>query len=222
MNQYIEHTNLSPTLTAEGVEKLVEEALLEQFAGLCLPPYWVKKARRDLGTATATRLVTVVGFPLGYQRTQAKVRETELALADGADDIDVVMNLSAFKTGVHTWVKGELAQLAQLCHQANALLKVILETAYLDEAEIERACALAQDAGADYVKTSTGFAPAGATVAHVALMRRSVSASVGVKASGGIKTLAQAQAMVAAGADRLGTSSGMHIMAEHRLYTIQQ
>jgi deoxyribose-phosphate aldolase len=212
IHQYIEHTLLSPLATSDQVEQLVAEAVAHRFVGVCVPAYWAKKARRDLGQS-ATKLVVPVGFPLGYHRSEVKVRETELALADGADEIDVVMNLSAFKTGVMAWVKGELAQLAKLCHEKEALLKVILETAYLDDEEIVRACKLSEDAGADFVKTSTGFAPAGATVPHVRLMRASVGAGVGVKASGGIKTLAQALALVEAGADRLGTSAGLAIMA---------
>lgn len=213
LHSYIEHTMLSPLITAADVERLAEEALHHQFAGLCVPAYWAKKARRDLGSSSV-KLVVPVGFPLGYQRSEVKLRETEIALADGADEIDVVMNLSAFKTGVMAWVKGELAQLAKCCHEKNALLKVILETAYLSDEEIIRACKLSQDAGADFVKTSTGFAPAGATVAHIRLMRASVGPEVGIKASGGIKTLAQAQAMIEAGADRIGTSSGLAMMYE--------
>ncbi|MCU0451120.1 MAG: deoxyribose-phosphate aldolase [Bernardetiaceae bacterium] len=223
VSQYIEHTNLSPLLVADQVEQLATEAAQHRLAGVCVPPYWVKKARRDLDQALAqvagpapTRLVTVIGFPLGYQRSEVKLREAEIALADGADDLDVVMNLSAFKTGVMAWVKGELAQLAKLCHQQERWLKVILETAYLSEAEIERACQLACDAGADFVKTSTGFAPAGATEAHVRLLRACVGTRAGVKASGGIKTLAQARALVAAGADRLGTSSALAILQEEK------
>jgi deoxyribose-phosphate aldolase len=210
---YLEHTLLSPVATSDQMEQLVADAMAHQFVGVCVPAYWAKKARRDLGQS-ATKLVVPVGFPLGYQRSEVKLRETEIALADGADEIDVVMNLSAFKTGVMAWVKGELAQLAKLCHEKNALLKVILETAYLSDEEIVRACKLSEDAGADFVKTSTGFAPAGATVAHVGLMRASVGASVGIKASGGIKTLAQAVALIRAGADRIGTSAGVAIMGE--------
>ncbi len=142
------------------------------------------------------------------------MKEVEIALKDGADEIDVVMNLSAFKTGVMMWVKGELAQFAKTCHEADALLKVIIETAYLSDDEIIRASKLSADAGADFVKTSTGFAPSGANVAHIQLIRKSVPMEVGIKASGGIKTFAQAMMMIEAGADRIGTSSAPQILKE--------
>lgn len=210
---FLEHTNLSPCLTADDVEKLTAEAVLHQFVGVCVPPYWVKKAKRDLASAKVA-LVTVAGFPLGYQRSETKIREFEVALNDGADEIDVVMNLSAFKTGVMAWVKGELAQMARLAHEKSALLKVIIETAYLSDSEIVTACRICQDAGADFIKTSTGFAPAGATSAHIRLIRQTVGTTVGIKASAGIKTLAQAQEMIDAGADRIGTSAAIAILNE--------
>ncbi len=211
INQYLEHTKLSPVFTSDDCEQLVSEAIDYQFVGVCIPPYWVKKARRDLGKST-TKLVTVIGFPLGYQRSEVKMRELEIALSDGADELDVVMNLSAFKTGVMTWVKGELAQFAKACHQADSLLKVIIETAYLSENEIIRACKLSADAGADFVKTSTGFAHEGATVKNIKLMRANLPQEVGIKASGGIKNLQQCTDLIAAGADRIGTSSAIQIV----------
>lgn len=211
LNFYIEHTKLNPTLTDKDCEILVNEAIQHQFVGVCVPPYWVKKVQRDLGSS-GVQLVTVIGFPLGYNRTEVKLKEAEIALHDGANELDMVLNISAFKTGVTTWVKPEIAQLAKLCHEANAMLKVILETAYLSDDEIVKACRLCQDAGADFVKTSTGFASAGATVEHIRLMRQTVGSQMGVKASGGIKTTEQALAMIAAGADRIGTSSGVAIL----------
>lgn len=213
INQYLEHTKLSPILSSDDCEQLVNETIEYQFVGVCVPPYWVKKARRDLGKSTC-KLVTVIGFPLGYQRSEVKMRELEIALSDGADELDVVMNISAFKTGVMTWVKGELAQFAKICHQADSLLKVIIETAYLSENEIIRACKLSADAGADFVKTSTGFAPEGATVKNIELMRANLPQEVGIKASGGIKNLQQCTDLIAAGADRIGTSSAILIMQE--------
>ena len=217
INQYLEHTKLSPTFDSNDCEQLVNEAIELQCIGVCVPPYWVKKARRDLGKST-TRLVTVVGFPLGYQRSEVKMRELEIALKDGADEIDVVMNISAFKTGVMMWVKGELAQFAKTTHEANALLKVIIETAYLSETDIIKAAKLSADAGADFVKTSTGFAPTGAKVEHIKLLRENLPSEVGIKASGGIKTYVQAKEMVIAGADRIGTSSAITIIKEADIY----
>lgn len=213
INQYLEHTKLSPIFTSDDCEQLINEAINYQFVGVCIPPYWIKKARRDLDKSTC-KLVTVIGFPLGYQRSEVKMRELEIALADGVDELDVVMNISAFKTGVMTWVKGELAQFAKACHQADSLLKVIIETAYLSEDEIIRACKLSADAGADFVKTSTGFTHEGATVQNIKLIRANLPQEVGIKASGGIKNLKQCADLIAAGADRIGTSSAIQIVQE--------
>lgn len=211
LNQHIEHTLLSPLADSNAYEQLVQEAIQYRFLGVCVPPYWVKKVRRDIGTHPV-KLITVVGFPLGYNRSEVKLRETEIALADGADEIDMVMNLSAFKTGVISWVKSEIAQLAKICHESHALLKVILETCYLSDEEIIRACKIAQDAGADFVKTSTGFGSSGATEHVVRLMRETVGEYTGVKASGGIRTKGQALAMIVAGADRIGSSAGAALL----------
>lgn len=212
VNRFIEHTNLKPTLTDRDVDKLVAQAIEHQFVGLCLPPFWIKKAKRDLKNQDI-QLVTVVGFPLGYQMTETKINEIEVALGNGADELDIVMNLSAFKSGM-PWVKIELAKCAKVIHEAHKIMKVIIETAYLTDQEVIQACNLCKDAGADFVKTSTGFAPQGATVSHVQLMRQTLPSQVGIKASGGIKTYEDAIALIDAGADRLGTSSGIAIMTE--------
>ncbi len=209
---YLEQTDLRPTITGRELENMLQKAIDYPLAGVCIPPYWVKKVARDLKT-TPLEIITVIGFPLGYQMTQVKVHEVETALKDGATELDVVMNISALKNGVNIWIKGELAQLAQEIHQANALMKVILETAYLSSEEIVTACQICEDAGADFVKTSTGFASKGATLENVQLMRKSVSANVGVKAAGGIRNLTQVQEFIQAGADRIGTSAGFTILA---------
>ncbi|MCS6822209.1 MAG: deoxyribose-phosphate aldolase [Microscillaceae bacterium] len=209
LNEYIEHTNLSPTITANDVEKLIAEAKEYNFLGICVPPYWVRKARRDIGNL---RLVTVVGFPLGYHRSEVKMKEIESAIYEGANEIDVVINVSAIKTQGWEWIKPEIAQFAEYCHKNEVLLKVILETAYLTDQEIVQACQICSDAGTDFVKTSTGFAPEGAKVEHIRLIRQSIPSHVGIKASGGIRTKAQALAMIEAGAERIGTSSGVKIM----------
>ncbi len=214
INQYLEHTKLTPIFTSDDCEQLVIEAIRYQFAGVCVPPYWVKKARRDLGSSTV-KLVTVIGFPLGYQHSEVKMREMEIAITEGADELDVVMNLSAFKTGMMTWVKGELAQFAKVCHQNDRLLKVIIETAYLSDNEIIKASKISADAGADFVKTSTGFAPEGARVDNIKLMRANLPKEVGIKASGGIKNLGQAVILIEAGANRIGTSSAVQMMNEY-------
>jgi deoxyribose-phosphate aldolase len=208
--RYIEHTNLSPTLSIQSIDQLVEEARQYNFLGVCVPPFWVKRAQREIGKDKIL-LITVAGFPLGYSMTETKLDEIKRAIDNGADEIDVVWNISSFKTGI-PWTKIEIAKCSKLAHDHQKVLKVIIETAYLSDAEIAEACKLCADAGADFVKTSTGFAPAGAKVDHIRLMRQSVPPEVGIKASGGIKTLDQALQLIEAGADRLGTSSGISIV----------
>lgn len=203
---YIEQTNLSPTLTANAVDDLVREACAFGFLGVCVPPFWVKRAQREIGN-DPIKLVTVAGFPLGYSLTETKLDEIKRTIDHGADEIDVVWNISSFKSGL-PWTKIEIAKCAKLVHDHQKLLKVIIETAYLTNEEITEASKLCADAGADFVKTSTGFAPTGAKAEHIALMRKAVPDSVGIKASGGIKTYEQAVQLIEAGANRIGTSSG--------------
>lgn len=210
IQRFIEQTVLKPQTVDSDIEKLVADAKKYGFIGICVPPFWVKKAKREIGDAPI-QLVTVVGFPLGYQMTETKVFETELAIKDGADEIDVVWSITAFKAGMN-WPKIELAKLAQVCHEHERILKVIIETAYLSDEEIIQACKICAEAGVDYVKTSTGFAPEGAKEHHISLMRANLPSSVGIKASGGIKTYEQAVQLIKAGADRIGTSSGVDIV----------
>lgn len=209
--RYIEHTNLSPTLTIQDIDKLVAEAKQHHFLGVCVPPFWVKRAKREIGDSKIL-LITVAGFPLGYSMTETKLEEIKSAIDNGADEVDVVWNISSFKSG-NPWTKIEIAKCSKLVHGYQKALKVIIETAYLSEDEIVEACKICVDAGADFVKTSTGFAPSGAKVEHIQLMKRSVPVGVGIKASGGIKTKEQAIQLIEAGADRLGTSSGIAIVA---------
>jgi deoxyribose-phosphate aldolase len=212
IQSYIEHTNLNPQITGDDVEILIKEALEYHFLGICVPPFWVKKARRDLGKSSL-KLVTVAGFPLGYQMTQAKLKEMELAIEDGADELDLVWHISAFKAQM-IWPKIELAKASHLAHEAEKILKVIIETAYLTNDEIRTATLMCRDAGVDFVKTSTGFAPSGARIEDVRLMRDILPDEVGIKASGGIKTYEQAYEFIKAGASRLGTSSGIEIIRQ--------
>lgn len=213
INRYIEHTALKPIMVGKDVDQLIKEAKEFGFIGVCVPPFWVKKAARELGDADI-QLVTVIGFPLGYNQTETKEFEIKKAIEQGANELDIVMNISAFKDEM-PWVKVELAKCAHIIHEAGCLMKVIIETAYLSDVEIVRATKLCSEAGTDFVKTSTGFAGAGAKVEHIELMRKAAPSNVGIKASGGIKSLADAEAMIAAGADRLGTSSGVQIMMEY-------
>lgn len=207
---YIEHTNLNPIVTISEIDRLVAEATQFKFFGVCVPPFWVKRARREIGKGRII-LVTVAGFPLGYNMTETKLDEIARAIDNGADEIDVVWNLSSFRTGL-PWTKIEIAKCSKLVHDHQKLLKVIIETSYLSEPEIVQACRLCADAGADFVKTSTGFASAGASVEHIALMKKTLPPQVGIKASGGIKTLQRAEALIHAGAHRIGTSSGVSIV----------
>lgn len=209
IHRYIEHTNLKPTLTHIDVEQLINEAKEHQLLGVCVPPFWVKKAKRDIGEENI-QLVTVVGFPLGYQMTETKLSEMQKAIEDGADELDMVLNISALKAQMN-WPKIEVAKCSKLAHEHYKLLKVIIETAYLTEKELELACRWCADAGVDFVKTSTGFAPEGAKVEDIRKMRALLPSNVGIKASGGIKTYEQAIALINAGADRIGTSSGVDI-----------
>ncbi|WP_215226656.1 deoxyribose-phosphate aldolase [Echinicola shivajiensis] len=212
IKRYIEHTLLSPTLTDRHINQLILQAREYHFHGVCVPPFWVKKVKRELEDLNM-QVVTVVGFPLGYQMTETKVFETERAIKDGADEIDVVWSLSAFKSGMN-WPKIELAKLSTLCHDHGKVLKVIIETGYLSQQEIIEACKIGSDAGVDFIKTSSGYAESGARKEDIQLMRRILPSNVGIKASGGIKTYEQAKTMIEAGADRIGTSSGMEILKE--------
>jgi deoxyribose-phosphate aldolase len=206
---YIESTDLRTVVTGKEIDALVHQAIDYGFLGVCVPPFWVKRASREIGQHPL-RLVTVVGFPLGYQMTETKVEETKLAIRDGAHELDVVINISAIKDGI-PWPKIELARLSKLIHESGCLMKVIIECPLLTDAEMEAATKLCVDAGADFVKTSTGTTGVAVDPGTVAKLRRWAPAAVGIKASGGIKTYEQAVALIQAGADRLGTSSGVKI-----------
>jgi deoxyribose-phosphate aldolase len=212
LNRFIEHTALKPTLTDKDIDNLVEEAIEYEFLGVCVPTFWVRKTSREV-KSHKIQLVTVIGFPLGYQMTENKLDEIKLAINNGANELDIVMNISAFKSGM-SWAKTELAKCAQHIHDNDCLMKVIIETAYLSDEEIVAASLMCQDAGTDFVKTSTGFGPSGARAEHIKLIRSTINSNIGVKASGGIRDLKSAIAMIEAGADRLGVSAGAQIMQE--------
>jgi deoxyribose-phosphate aldolase len=209
----IDHTLLRPDCTAADIEQLCQEARQQDFASACVPPCYVPLAAREL-SGSGVAVCTVIGFPLGYNSPRVKFREAEIALAEGATELDLVLNVSLLKSGNLDAVKAEVEDLADLVDVHDALLKVIIETALLTDAEIEVAARLCAEAGAHFVKTSTGFASRGASVADVELLRRVLPPSVRIKASGGIRTRALALALLAAGADRLGTSNSLVIMQE--------
>ena len=210
LNRYLESTLLKPTVTEREIELLIADAIAEQFIGICVPPFWVKKVKREIGEEDV-QVVTVIGFPFGYELTVTKLAEAHAAIEGGADELDVVWSQTAFHSGM-SWPKIELAQLANVCHASEKILKVIIETAYLSPSQIQEACMICQDAGADFVKTSTGYAPYGARVEDISLMREVLPSTVGIKASGGIKSLELAMALIQAGADRLRTSAAKTLM----------
>jgi deoxyribose-phosphate aldolase len=219
INRLIDHTLLKPEATTQQIKQLCAEAIQYNFASVCLNPTHVKLAAQLLENSEVD-VCTVVGFPLGATLSQVKVFETEQALNDGATEIDMVINIGALKQGNNDLVEQDIAGVVKAAHSRKAICKVIIETALLTDEEKVRACQLAKKAGADFVKTSTGFSGGGATggggatVEDVALMRQTVGPDIGVKAAGGIKTLADAQNMIAAGATRLGASAGVKIVQE--------
>ncbi|MBX0291158.1 deoxyribose-phosphate aldolase [Hymenobacter sp. HSC-4F20] len=209
----IDHTLLKPDATPEQIAQLCQEAATHHFASVCVPPCYVRFAAEQL-QGTGVPVCTVIGFPLGYSLAKVKFFEAHQALADGATELDMVINVGALKAGRLEEVEEEIGQLAELCHLRGAILKVIIETALLTEEEIVTACRLCVEAGADFVKTSTGFANRGASVADIMLMRQSLPGGVRIKASGGIRTRTAALALLAAGADRIGSSNSLALLEE--------
>jgi deoxyribose-phosphate aldolase len=207
----IDHTILKPEATRADVQKVCREARQYGFASVCVNPYWVPVVRAELA-GSAVKVCSVVGFPFGVTSTEAKLAEAAAALRAGATELDMVLNLGALRSGDHEAVKLDILRVVQVAHEAGAIVKVILETALLDDNEKAVACTLSKLAGADFVKTSTGFGPSGATARDVALMRSVVGPEMGVKASGGIRTLADLKSMTAAGATRIGASASVKIV----------
>ena len=213
--KYIDHTLLKPTATLADIEKLCDEARDKGFYSVCVNSSFVKYAAKEL-EGSPVKVSAVVGFPLGAMATEAKAFEAEQAVRDGASEIDMVMNLGMLKNGDFYEVEKDIEAVVKAAKQINpeAKVKVILEMCYLNSVEKVSACEIARDAGADFVKTSTGFGPSGATVEDVALLKKLVGDDMGVKAAGGIRDLKTAMAMIEAGAGRIGTSSGIAIIEE--------
>jgi deoxyribose-phosphate aldolase len=207
----IDHTLLKPDATADKIAQLCFEAKKYHFASVCVNPSYVQLCA-DLLKGTDVIVCTVIGFPLGATATEVKAFEAKNAIEHGATEIDMVMNIGALKAGDNELVAHDIHEVAEVVHAAGALLKVIIETALLTDEEKVIACLLAKEAGADFVKTSTGFSGGGATVHDVALMRRAVGPELGVKASGGIHSAEEAEQMIAAGATRIGASAGVKIV----------
>jgi deoxyribose-phosphate aldolase len=209
--RYIDHTLLRPDAVAADIDKLCAEAAEYRFAAVCVNPTWVGRAADDLRESDVV-VASVVGFPFGATPTEIKVFEARRAIRDGAREIDMVINIGALKGGLNAQVRADIAGVADACHEDGALCKVIIETGLLTDEEKVVACRLAQQAKADFVKTSTGYAKGGATVSDVALMRKTIGPTMGVKASGGIRTAEEVRKMIAAGATRIGASAGVKIV----------
>jgi deoxyribose-phosphate aldolase len=211
LGQYIDHTLLKATVTAADIDTLCDEAVTYRFKAVCVNPTWVKRAvsrMRGSGVVTAS----VIGFPLGAAHPKIKAAEARQALRDGAREIDMVLNIGALKSGDHDLVREDISGVSEACREVGALNKVILETCLLSDEEKVIACRLAVEGKAHFVKTSTGFSTGGATVFDVALMREVVGPKLGVKASGGVSSAGDAEAMIAAGATRIGASAGISIV----------
>lgn len=209
LNKFIDHTILKPETTQEQVEKILAEAKEYDFASVCVNPTWVALAAESLKESDV-KVCTVIGFPLGANTPAVKAFETKDAIANGADEIDMVINVGALKQGNYDLVLDDIKAVVEA--SGDKLVKVIIEACLLTDEEKVKACQLSQEAGADYVKTSTGFSTGGATVADVALMRKTVGPDMGVKASGGARSYEDAIAFIEAGASRIGASSGVAIM----------
>jgi deoxyribose-phosphate aldolase len=211
--KFIDHTLLKPEATPAQIEQICSEAKQYGFAAVCVNPCNIRQVAQSL-KGTEVKTASVAGFPLGAGLPQVKVYEAEQAILDGAQEIDMVINVGALKAGNDALVREDIEAVVKAAHRGNATCKVIIEAALLTDQEKEQACLLTKAAGADYVKTSTGFASGGATAEDVALMRRVVGAEMGIKAAGGIRSLEQMRAMIVAGATRIGCSSSVKIMQE--------
>lgn len=213
LNRTIDHTLLAPEATQTDIDRIVREAKENNFRSVMINPYWVAYAHKQLAD-TDVNTDTVIGFPLGANTTAIKVAEVLQAVQDGVDEIDVVMNIGEFKSGHLDAVTADLKAVIDAAHAHNKLAKVIIETALLSDEEIMQASELVANAGAEFVKTSTGFSTRGASVKDVVLMKKAVGDRIKVKASGGVHSKEEAEAMIEAGASRLGTSSGLKVIGK--------
>ena len=207
LNQKIDHTFLKPDGKEEDIQRICSEAVQFGFAAVCIPPFYVPLASETLADSSVA-VATVIGFPMGYSCTAAKVEEIKKAINDGAEELDVVVNLSAVKSGRWNAVRNDIDAVIRVAHLKGKIIKLIIETGLLTENEMERLCKLSAELGVDYVKTSTGFNGPGASVEIVRKLRKCLPKGIKIKASGGIRTPEFAQELVEAGADRLGASSG--------------
>ena len=208
---YIDHTVLKPGTSLEDIQKLCNEAREYSFAAVCIPPYFVSNAYALLKNSNI-KIATVIGFPFGYNNYEAKFKEAEIAVKDGANELDMVMNIAAFKNGDYNYIKEEVQTILQVMNKTNTILKVIIETGLLSDEEIIKCCDLYKNYPVNFLKTSTGYAEKGASVEAVSLMRKHLPEHIQIKASGGIKTFEFADALIKAGATRLGCSASVAIV----------
>lgn len=213
ISSYIDHTILKPTTTLPDVEKVCGEALRYHFAAVCVPPLYVKKVK-EIVNNSPVKVATVIGFPFGYAAIESKIAEIVLAIVDGADELDMVVNISAIKNNDWNFIAGEINTIMPLVKNKNKIIKVIIESGVLTDEEIIKCCDMYGLAGVDYVKTSTGYAEKGATIHAVRLIRAHLADHVKIKASGGIKTYSFAKELIEAGAARIGCSSSVEIMKQ--------
>lgn len=212
--KFIEHTVLRPDTTLADVRKVCEEATQYQFAGVCVPPLYVRDARRALGDQSQIRVVTVVGYPMGYSAIAAKSEEIKRALDEGADDIDAVINIAALKSGNWNHVEHDIDSIARATHMRGKTLKLILECGFLAETEIRKLCEFAESVRISWLKTGTGMHGHTATPEMLRTLRKLADPKIKLKASGGIRTAQDAQALIDAGAERLGTSASLQIIGK--------
>ena len=221
ISSYIDHTLLKPVCRFAEIEQLCREAVQYGFAAVCVPPYAVNHALNETKTGKV-KTATVVGFPMGYSSTQAKLDECRQAMEDGADELDVVINLMALKNEQWNYLEAEMSELVAAIHQKRKIIKVIVESGLLNREEIIHCCRLYGKMEIDFMKTSTGYAEKGASVADVELMRKELPAGVQIKASGGIRTYTFARELVAAGASRIGCSAGVAIVGQEKEWLTQE
>lgn len=210
--RHVDHTQLKAVATWEDIKKLCDEAVEYQTASVCIPPCYIQRVKEAYGEQI--NICTVVGFPLGYSVTEAKIAETKKALEDGASEIDMVINISDVKNGDYAAVEKEIAALKEVV--GDKILKVIIETCYLTEEEKIAMCKAVTAAGADYIKTSTGFGTAGATISDIRLFKENIGEHVKMKAAGGVKTVEDLEAFLQEGCDRIGTSSAVKLIQGHK------
>lgn len=213
LSQYIEHTLLQPNITIEAVKNLCYEALNHQFYGVCIPPYFVKYAKQVL-EKSPIKVVTVIGFPMGYSTTPAKVEEVKKALHEGADEVDVVVNVCAIKNRDWSYIRNDIQSVTAATHLQGRVIKIILETALLNDDEIKQICEICNQNMVNFVKTATGFNQVNTSPEVVHLLKNYIDKDIKIKASGGIKTTAEALALIEAGANRIGTSRSLALITE--------